>query len=360
MAESSGFFGSTAGDRKYTSGQFSKALKLMTRGASGVVRGVDSELALAQSAGSGLVATGAAIHEGRWYLNETSSVSKVLSAVTINNKRRDRFVIRFDPVTARSAVVTVINGVETTGTPASPAIGADDVLLGYIESFNNAGVYSYSAVDERVYGFDNKVTVNEIAADAVGTSEIIDSSVTQAKMADNSIGTAEIIDSNVTTAKIADSSVTTSKIAGDAITNAKLANMAVDTIKGRRTSGTGDPEDLSPANVLNILSPIISDDFSASSTSAVTANVDIPSGQSGSFLFFSYELRNTSAGTLSFTLRSPNQTCNIMYSVSSEAASGIMDSPSTDIYSGNSVNNLVSTNVGAGDYFKVKALVSYK
>lgn len=42
-------------------------------------------------------------------------------------------------------------------------------------------------------------------------------------------------------------------IANDAVTNAKLANMAQSTIKGRVTSGTGDPEDLTAAQVLSIL-----------------------------------------------------------------------------------------------------------
>ena len=42
-------------------------------------------------------------------------------------------------------------------------------------------------------------------------------------------------------------------IAADAVTNTKLANMAVSTIKGRATAGTGDPEDLTAAQVRTIL-----------------------------------------------------------------------------------------------------------
>lgn len=42
-------------------------------------------------------------------------------------------------------------------------------------------------------------------------------------------------------------------IANDAVTNAKAANMAAGTIKGRITAGTGDPEDLTAANVRTIL-----------------------------------------------------------------------------------------------------------
>lgn len=42
-------------------------------------------------------------------------------------------------------------------------------------------------------------------------------------------------------------SVTTAKIADNQVTNAKLANMTTQTFKGRRTSGTGDPEDITIA-----------------------------------------------------------------------------------------------------------------
>jgi len=42
-------------------------------------------------------------------------------------------------------------------------------------------------------------------------------------------------------------------IASDVVTNAKLANMAVNTIKGRVTTGTGDPEDLTATQARTIL-----------------------------------------------------------------------------------------------------------
>ena len=42
-------------------------------------------------------------------------------------------------------------------------------------------------------------------------------------------------------------------IANDAVTNAKAANMAQDTLKGRVSSGTGDPEDLTPTQARTLL-----------------------------------------------------------------------------------------------------------
>lgn len=42
-------------------------------------------------------------------------------------------------------------------------------------------------------------------------------------------------------------------IANDAVTNAKMANMATATIKGRTTAGTGDPEDLTPAQARSVI-----------------------------------------------------------------------------------------------------------
>jgi Repeat of unknown function (DUF5907) len=50
------------------------------------------------------------------------------------------------------------------------------------------------------------------------------------------------------------SSATGFTIENDAVTNAKMANMATKTIKGRTTAGTGDPEDLTAAQALAVVS----------------------------------------------------------------------------------------------------------
>jgi len=55
-------------------------------------------------------------------------------------------------------------------------------------------------------------------------------------------------------------------IADNAVTNAKSADVSTNTIKGRITAGTGDPEDLTPANVRTIIN--VEDGATANSTDA--------------------------------------------------------------------------------------------
>jgi hypothetical protein len=66
------------------------------------------------------------------------------------------------------------------------------------------------------------VTSNELGANAVTTTAILDANVTTAKIADLNVTTAKIVDSAVTTAKILDANVTAAKIADASITAPKL------------------------------------------------------------------------------------------------------------------------------------------
>lgn len=72
-------------------------------------------------------------------------------------------------------------------------------------------------------------------------------------LATNSVGTTQIQSQAVNNAKLGDLSVGTSKIGANNVTNPKLATMANSTIKGRVSTGTGDPEDLTPAQATTVI-----------------------------------------------------------------------------------------------------------
>ena len=107
--------------------------------------------------------------------------------------------------------------------------------------------------------------------------------VTNAKLADMggrtlkgkaTAGTGDPEDINVgtdtvvgrTSGSIVAAQLATSQMADNVTTNAKLADMAVNTIKGRITAGTGDPEDLTAANVRTIIN--VADGATANQTDA--------------------------------------------------------------------------------------------
>lgn len=150
MAELSRFFADVAGDRLTTAAQWNRIFNQILQEKDGVIRGLGNTLAVTNAGTVSVdVNTGSAVMGGRLYEN-TASKNLVLDAVTSGSKRYDRIVVRVDE-TARTMLLTVINGVEGAS-PAVPAVdGTTDVLLAKILLDRSSGSYVYTVTDERVY-----------------------------------------------------------------------------------------------------------------------------------------------------------------------------------------------------------------
>ena len=175
MAEISRFFADVGGDRLTTSAQFNRIIDQILQEQSGVIRGLGNALAVTNSGTLAVdIDTGSCIKSGRIYEN-TASVNKTLDAVTSGSKRYDRIVVRVDE-TARTMLITVIKGVESTN-PSPPAIdGTADVLLAKILIDRSSGSYVYTLTDERVYcdGLVSKAIIAKLNAGTYSEDDIAD------------------------------------------------------------------------------------------------------------------------------------------------------------------------------------------
>lgn len=204
MAEKSFGFnsaGAAPGDRAYTAADYMSWLNTHFGGNNGVISGLLNQLAVT-SLGSYVIATnsGGCVYNGYTYLND-ASLNKTLDSVATSYKRYDRLVVRFDAATARSAVLTVIKGTASTGTPAIPSLGGSDIALGTVYIDNTSGTPSFTVTDARSYR------------------------------------SLPLADSNVTTTKIADGAVTDAKASG--LTSAAMASgYKIRSFDGGSVSGT--------------------------------------------------------------------------------------------------------------------------
>lgn len=147
------------------------------------------------------------------------------------------------PTRAAAEVATIIVPIHAIELYGDVTVG--DGLGGLFIDTNNGNPDTFISGDGRTW----------YRAEDIGTLRLIDGSVTTPKIPDGAVTTPKLPDAAVTTPKIADANVTTAKIANGAATNAKLADVPTATIKGRATAGTGNLEDLTASQAINILDP---------------------------------------------------------------------------------------------------------
>lgn len=95
--------------------------------------------------------------------------------------------------------------------------------------------------------------------------------------------------------------VNTSALSNDAVSNAKMANMAQATVKGRQAgAGTGDPEDLTPAQMQQILklAQVLGDNGFVLVTDGTNGLIERQTTATGSGLRLVVDLRATSTGNV--------------------------------------------------------------
>ncbi len=101
-------------------------------------------------------------------------------------------------------------------------------------------------------------TFNLIKANLADYASLADGGAGEADFTIDQIGSGgadDIANDAVVNQHIGPLAVDTTEIAADAVTNAKLNNMAEGTIKGRVSSGSGNPEDLTAAQAASIIEP---------------------------------------------------------------------------------------------------------
>jgi len=131
-----------------------------------------------------------------------------------------------------SGALTIANDAVTTVKIADNAVTADKIVGSAI---NSARLADDAVTTAKIA--DNAVTADQIASNAVTTARIADDAVTSAKIADGTIVAANIANDTITATQLANNSadvnvivagaVTTAKLADDAVTLAKMANDSV-------------------------------------------------------------------------------------------------------------------------------------
>ena len=233
----------------YTPEQFWRLFRALF-GGDGVALDYGSELAPTLASGVATVAAGAALVAGIPYTN-SADVDVTITDPTSQN-RRDRLVLRanWQTQTVRAAQLAGTEGTGALPVLTQQAGGIYEMELARIVAGATRVLCADLTVSSTLLVETLEVSDGyalEVAAGAVVTLE--DTAITDAR---HFIQT--VAPGSVTTALLADGVVGGDILTDGAATNAKLADMTETTVKGRAVgAGTGDPADLTGAQVVDIL-----------------------------------------------------------------------------------------------------------
>jgi len=152
-----------------------------------------------------------------------------------------------------SAALSVIGrSANSTGDPADIAAGTDGHVLRRSGTALGFGTVATGGIA------DNAITnakLNDMAANTIKANPTAGTADPQ----NLAVGTNSVL--GRVAGNIVAAQLVSAQVANDAIGNTKLANMANATIKGRTTAGTGDPEDLTAAQVVAILNTTLNGEY---------------------------------------------------------------------------------------------------
>ena len=167
-------------------------------------------------------------------LGQTTLANNSVARAQIQDGEVTRQKIKAKDLTnAEIAVKTITGG--ATGNIAFNTIVSENILADEVKQANIAAgaVGTSELVDRNVTSVkiaNNAITTNELATNAVDTANIQDLKVTSGKLAANSVITSKIKDGDVTDAKLADNAVTTSKLTNDCVTVGKIQKVDGNTL----------------------------------------------------------------------------------------------------------------------------------
>lgn len=239
---------------------------LITLGLTGGTKTLNLSTIVAESVAVGITGAGGILNIVTSAGNDTQITTASTGSRTVGIPDASGY---FPVVDDSGGRVDVSDTAEITGTLAITNGGTGATSLNDLITLGTHTTGDYAAT---VSGTTNRITTSGSGETAAVTVDIAATYVGQSSI--TTLGT-------ITSGTWNGTAIDTTYIADDAVTNAKLANMTASTIKARKTGSTGDPEDCTLTEVLDLVGSAAQGDLLYRNSSAWTR---LGAGTSGYFL----------------------------------------------------------------------------